>query len=93
MKLENIARSHRGEGFSVKIKETRIVEVKGIGEKINKARLASSKSIEKLCGEVGISRSYWYDIEKEIVRGSLSYENLKKIEKALEIDLGVKFDS
>jgi len=76
----------------VKIKETRELEVEGIGEKIRQARLASSKSIEKLCAEVGISRTYWYDIENEAVRGSLSFDNLKKIEKALEIDLGVKIE-
>jgi hypothetical protein len=38
-----------------------------------------------------VSRTYWYDIEKETLKGALSIENLRKIEEALEVDFGVEF--
>ncbi|MFG6094330.1 helix-turn-helix transcriptional regulator [Leptothoe sp. ISB3NOV94-8A] len=68
------------------------VEVEGLGKRIKEARLASDKSLEALCGEVGVSRTYWYDLEKETLKGTLSIENLQAIEKALGVSFGVKFD-
>lgn len=47
---------------------------------------------EALCSEVKVSRTYWYDIEKESLKGTLSVENLQAIEKALDVSFGVKFD-
>jgi transcriptional regulator with XRE-family HTH domain len=67
-------------------------EVLGLGQKIKRAREADGRSLEAICGEVGISRVYWYDIEGEKVRGSLPEETLRRIEKALGTDLGVNFD-
>ena len=54
--------------------------------------MASDKSLEQICDEVELSRTYWYDLEKEKLKGTLSIENLKKIEIVLGVDLGVRFD-
>ncbi|WP_257999310.1 helix-turn-helix domain-containing protein [Fischerella thermalis] len=62
-----------------------------MGDRIKQARLDSKKSLEQICDEVGVSRTYWYDIEKETLKGALSIENLRKIEEALEVDFGVEF--
>lgn len=75
----------------MRVREIREVEVPSLGERIKEARLAISreKSLERICGEVGVSRTYWYDIEKEELKGALSIENLRKIEESLGVDFGV----
>ena len=79
----------------MRIRQIRDVEVHGLGDRIKAARVAISneKSLEQICGEVGLSRTYWYDLEKESLKGTLSLENLRKIEAALKVDLGVKFET
>lgn len=79
---------------TVRIRQIREVEVSGLGEQIKQARLAISaqKSLEQICEEVGVSRTYWYDIEKETLKGALSIENLRRIEEVLGIDFGVSFN-
>ena len=77
----------------MRIRQVKEIEVKGLGEKIKQARLDSMKSVEQICTEVGVSRTYWYDIEREAIRGTLSFENLQKIEEVLKIDLQVEFDN
>lgn len=74
----------------MRVRWIREVEVEGLGSRIRDARLKSDKSLDQICKEVGVSRTYWYDIEKEVLRGTLSLENLKKIEEVLEVDFGVK---
>lgn len=78
----------------MRIRQIKEVEIDGLGESIRQARLAMSqtKSVEQICDEIGVSRTYWYDIEKETLKGALSIENLRKIEKALGVNLGVYFD-
>ena len=78
----------------IRIRQIKEIEITGLGERIKNARLdiAGRKSLEKICGEVGVSRTYWYDIEKETLKGSLSVENLRKIEKALGRDFGIEID-
>lgn len=76
----------------MRVRQVREIEVRGLGERIRQARLIQNKSLEQICDEVGISRTYWYDIEKETLKGALSIENLRKIEKTLGIDLGVCFN-
>ena len=78
----------------MRVRQVREVEIDGLGERIKQARLAiaQSKSLEQVCDEVGVSRTYWYDIEKETLKGALSIENLRKIEQSLGIDLEVKFE-
>lgn len=78
----------------VRIRQIREIEVEGLGDRVKQARIAiaSQKSLEVICDEVGVSRTYWYDLEKETLKGTLSIENLRKIEKVLGIDFGVSFD-
>lgn len=75
----------------MRIRKIKEIEIDGLGEVIKLARLKSDKSLEQICDEVGVSRTYWYDLEKETLKGALSFDNLQKIESALEINLGVKF--
>lgn len=73
----------------MRIRQVKEIEIEGLGERIKQARLDSRKSLEQICDEVGVSRTYWYDIEKETVRGALSIENLRKIEEVLGVEFGV----
>jgi transcriptional regulator with XRE-family HTH domain len=75
----------------MRIRQVKEIEIEGLGDRIKQARLDSRKSLEQICDEVGVSRTYWYDIEKETLKGALSIENLRKIEEALGVDLDVKF--
>lgn len=76
----------------VRVRQIREVEVEGLGERISKARKESGKSLEWLCGEVELSRTYWYDLENETLKGALSLENLRKIEKVLGISFDIRFE-
>jgi transcriptional regulator with XRE-family HTH domain len=68
------------------------VEVMGLGEAIKAARKSCGKSVDAICQELDVSRTYWYDLEKEQIRGTLSIENLKKIESTLGVNLNVSFE-
>lgn len=76
----------------VKVRRSTNVEVKGLGAKIQKARKATKQSLESLASAAGISRVYWYDIEAERIREALPEETLRKIERVLGVDFGVKFN-
>ncbi|AUB44679.1 Cytoskeletal protein RodZ, containings Xre-like HTH and DUF4115 domains (plasmid) [Nostoc flagelliforme CCNUN1] len=76
----------------VKIRRYTDIEISGLGGKIKQARKADGRSVEVLAGEADISRSYWHDIEAERIRDALPEDTLRKIERVLGIDLGVKFD-
>jgi hypothetical protein len=67
------------------------VEVAGLGAAIKAAQVASGKSIESVVREVGISRTYWHGLLKETTDG-VSYDLLKKLEKALAWESGVEID-
>jgi transcriptional regulator with XRE-family HTH domain len=75
---------------NMRIRQVKEIDV-DISERIKQARIdiSNRKSLAAICDEVGVSTTYWYDIEKNKIRGALSIENLRKIEKALGIDLGV----
>jgi transcriptional regulator with XRE-family HTH domain len=75
----------------MRIRQVKEIEIGGLGQQIKYARISCSKSLEQICDEVGVSRTYWYDIEKETLKGALSIENLRKIESVLGVDLGVQF--
>lgn len=68
------------------------VEVADLGKKIKKAREASDRSVTSLAKEVGISRHYWYQLEAEAVLSGIAEETLRKIESALNVNFGVRFD-
>ena len=76
---------------TVKVRRSVDIEIQGLGAKILAARQASGRSMESLAGEAGISKVYWYDIEKERVRDALPEDTLRKIEAALGVDFGVNF--
>lgn len=77
---------------AVRIRQIKEVEIEGLGQRIKEARINSRKSLEQICDEIGMSRTYWYDVEKETLKGALSIDNLRKIEKVLGVDFGVRFD-
>ncbi|NDJ25945.1 helix-turn-helix domain-containing protein [Nostoc sp. B(2019)] len=76
----------------MKIRRYTDIEIEGLGGKIRQARKADGRSVEVLAGEAEISRSYWHDIEAERIRDALPEDTLRKIERVLGINLGVKFD-
>ena len=76
----------------MRVRQIKEIEIEGLGDRIKKARLDSKKPLDAICEEVGVSRTYWYDLEKETLKGALSIENVRKIEEALKIDFGVSFD-
>ncbi len=78
----------------MRVREIREINVDGLNERIKEARLALSphKSLEKICSEVGVSKTYWYALERNTINGTLSIENLRKIESVLGVDFGVTFD-
>ena len=62
-----------------------------IGEKIRNARKLDKRSLTQLCEEIGISRTYWYQLEKEALLLPVSEDVIRKIESVLNIDLGIDF--
>jgi len=79
------------QALAMRVREIREINVDGLNERIKQARLALSpdKSLEKICGEVGVSKTYWYALEQNKINGALSIENLRKIEEVLGVDFGV----
>ncbi|RUT03637.1 hypothetical protein DSM106972_052760 [Dulcicalothrix desertica PCC 7102] len=49
----------------MRIRQVREIKFDGLGNRIKEARLNCRKSLEQICDEVGFSRTYWYDLEKE----------------------------
>ncbi|HIK17857.1 MAG TPA: helix-turn-helix transcriptional regulator [Leptolyngbyaceae cyanobacterium M33_DOE_097] len=43
--------------------------------------------------EVGVSQTYGYDLERETLKGTLSLENLRKIEAVLGVNFEVEFEA
>jgi transcriptional regulator with XRE-family HTH domain len=67
------------------------IDVPELGKKIKEAREASRRSVTSLAKEVGISRNYWYQLEAEAVLSGVAEDTLRKIEKVLGVDFGVRF--
>ncbi len=74
----------------------RVVEIvndfPGLGQRIRQAREQDERSLSQICRECGVSRSYWYQLEGEDMRSPATEEIIRKIERALGVDLGVNFD-
>ena len=66
-------------------------EFPGLGKQIKEYRQASNKSLAELAAEAGISVPHWNRIENEKVQ-ELPILTLRGIEKALGVDLSVKFE-
>jgi transcriptional regulator with XRE-family HTH domain len=69
-----------------------IREFPGLGQRIKKAREGDPRSLSQICRESGVSRSYWYQLESEDLRAPATEEIVRKIERILDVDLGVNFD-
>ena len=78
----------------MRIRKVIEVEVNGLGQRIRQARkaIAGEKSLRQICDEVGVTPTYWYDLEKETLKGALSVENLASIEIALGVSFGISLD-
>ena len=74
----------------------RVIEVigdfPGLGQQIRSVREQDERSLTQICRECGLSRSYWYQLESEDLRSAVTEEAIRKIEKVLNVDLGVKFE-
>ncbi|ESA37756.1 xre family transcriptional regulator [Leptolyngbya sp. Heron Island J] len=78
---------------AVKVQRIIEIEVPGLGERIKKARQQKQqegRTMTDLASAVGMSVQNWYRIEKE--SQTLAEDVLKKIEEALGVSFGVKFD-
>lgn len=80
--------------FAVKVRRTIVqeVEVPRLGERLEQAREKAGLKVAELCRQVGISRTYWYQLVSETAQIALGEEILRKLEQALDVDLEVQFD-
>jgi transcriptional regulator with XRE-family HTH domain len=74
----------------MKIVRTKVVEVPGLGQQIKEAREADRRSLKEIASAAGMTTMNWYRVEEE--KQTLPEETLRKIESALGVDFGVKFD-
>ena len=72
------------------VEETR--DFPGLGAAIKQARESDDRSVTQLCRDAGISRQYWYQIEREDLRAPATEDVIRRIEAVLSVDLGVKFN-
>jgi transcriptional regulator with XRE-family HTH domain len=63
----------------------------GLGAAIKAAREADERSVSEICRQVGISRQYWYQLEREDLRSAVTEEVIRRIEKVLSVDFGISF--
>ncbi|MEM6434500.1 MAG: helix-turn-helix transcriptional regulator [Cyanobacteria bacterium P01_D01_bin.115] len=76
---------------SVKVYRTIEVDAPGLGELIKEARKNDERTLGKISAAAGMSSQNWYRIEEE--RQSLPEETLRLIEKVLQVDFGVSFET
>ena len=72
------------------VEETR--DFPGLGAAIKRARELSDHSVTQLCRDAGLSRQYWYQLEREDLRAPATEDVIRRIEAVLNVDLGVKFN-
>lgn len=75
----------------MKVRKTIDREFTALGSRIKQARESSNRSLIQLCAEIGMTTANWYKIENEQTK-VLPLETLRKIEKVLQIDLGVELE-
>lgn len=73
------------------VKVTYTKDFEGLGAKIREYRKQSGKSLAQLAAAADISVPHWSRIENEKV-GELPLSTLRSVEKALGVDLGVRFE-
>lgn len=74
----------------MKVVRKTVLEVPGLGQRIKQAREADPRSLKALAESAGMTPMNWYRIEAE--EQELPEDTLRKIEQALGIDCGVKFN-
>jgi transcriptional regulator with XRE-family HTH domain len=64
--------------------------IEGICEAVKKARMSytrrTGKSVISICKEIGVARSYWYQVERGELR-TISLDFLKAVEKLFGVEL------
>ena len=76
--------------MSMEVVKTVRLEVPFLNQKIKEARKNDDRPITQICALVGMTTANWYRIEAG--KQSIPLETLRKIEQALGVDFGVKFD-
>ena len=74
----------------MKVVRKTVLKVSGLGQRIKQAREADPRSLKTLAKSAGMTSMNWYRIEAE--DQELPEETLRKVEAALGIDFGVKFN-
>lgn len=75
---------------AMRVFKTISIDVPDLGRQIRAAREADSRSLVKICEEVGMTPANWYRIEAE--KQTLPIETLRRIEEVLDVDFGVKLE-
>lgn len=75
----------------MKVRKTVDMDVEGLGARIKKARESDPRSLIQICAEIDMTPANWYKIESEETK-VLPLKTLRKIENALGVDFGVRFD-
>lgn len=78
--------------IDVQIERILRIDAPGIGAKIKEARERDPRSVDELAKAAGMTRANWYRIERE-ENDVLPEPRLRKIERVLGVDFGVKFDA
>lgn len=65
-----------------------VIDVPDLGQKIEGARRADTRSLVEICQLVGVSRETWYKLEKE--EQAISLTMLRKIEEVLGVNFEVE---
>lgn len=69
-----------------------VLDFPGLGQKIRQARERDQRTLTDICRDCKLSRSYWYQLEKEDLRAPATEDVIRRIEQVLNIDLGVNFE-
>ena len=77
-------------GKTMEVVSSKVLIVKGLGQKIKLAREADPRPLTTICKIMNMSSNNWYRIEKE--SQSLPLETLRKIENVLGVSFGVSLD-
>ena len=75
---------------AMQIVKTVVKEAPGLEEKIKQARLNDRRTLTKICAEAGMSTQNWYRIESGAQ--AIPIETLEKMQSALGVDFGVRFE-
>lgn len=63
-------------------------EFPDLPQRLADARKRCPKAVSQICGEAGISSTFWYQVVRGEAKG-ISLDTLRALENALETDLGI----